>query len=180
MKGTAMQKVLLPLLVLVILSACDNRTPDQIYNAALDAKAQKKYDLALKEYERLANKFPEYEMVPKALYDVAELQMNQQNDLEAAIKAFQRLADQFTHSEEGLKARFMAGFLLANNVHRYEDAANEYHRFLTDYPNNSLIEAVRFELDNLGKPIEEIPTLKGLISPEKGEQSSELNIKIEK
>jgi len=179
MKGIAMQKVLMPLFMLLLLSACDKRTPDQIYNAALDAKAQKKYDLAIKEYSQLADKAPEYEMLPKALYDMAEIHMNQLSDMDGAIKAFQRLANQFTHSEEGLKARFMAGFLLANNVKRYEEAANEYHRFITDYPNNPLIEAVQFELDNLGKPIEEIPTLRGLITPPKDEVSQEIDIKVQ-
>jgi TolA-binding protein len=57
----------------------------------------------------------------------------------------------------------MAGYTLANIMGEYDRAKAEYEKFIRDYPKHSLSESVQFELRNLGKELDEIEELKGIM-----------------
>ena len=89
--------------------------------------------------------------------------MNKRQDLNAAIISFKKAADKYPNSDIGPKACFMAGFLLANNTDRLDEAKSTYEKFLKNYPDHELKIAVEFELENLGKPLDNIPQLKPIL-----------------
>lgn len=176
-KDKRMKKLLLlAILTGLLITGCDKRTPDQIYESANQAVQAKNIDAALKEFGLIVKKYPEYAAVPKIMFQMAELQMNEKKDLDAGINAFRQLADKYPDTGYGPKGRFMAGFLLANTANRLDEARKEYELFLKSYPDNDLVEAVKFELENLGKPIEDIPQLKGIISP--GKANNNINVEV--
>jgi len=71
-------------------------------------------------------------------------------------------------SADSPKAQFMVGYIYANpqfgDVQDLEKAKNSYEVFLKKYPNHELAPSVQFEMDNLGKDINEIPALKHIAS----------------
>jgi len=167
-KGHGMNKkiwILLMGLSLMMVS-CDSRSASELYSDAEEMINQDKFEEALKDLQRVEKKFPENELAPKSVYRMAELYMNEMKDLNSAIETYQKVADNYSESTYGAKSRFMAGFLLANNTSRFDEAKAQYELFLTTYPNDELTSAVQFEMENLGKDIDEIPQLKGLVEGE--------------
>ena len=61
-------------------------------------------------------------------------------------------------------ALFMIGYIYANIINDNKSAEIEYKSFLNQFPNHELYPSVKFELDFLGKSIEEIPALKHITS----------------
>jgi len=156
---------MLPFLMILtfITVSCDRRGPDQLLEDAEVNITQNKFDEAIKDLEKLVNKYPDHEKAVQTSYRIAELHMNKRQDLNAAIVSFKNAADKFPDSEVGPKACFMAGFLLANNTDRLDEAKKTYEKFLEKYPDHELKIAVEFELENLGKPLDNIPQLKPIL-----------------
>ena len=55
---------------------------------------------------------------------------------------------------------FMQGFIYHNSLSDLQMAEKLYLKFLDEYPDHELALSVRWELDNLGKNIDEIPFFK--------------------
>ncbi len=165
-----MRKTLPILLILMLfMAACDRRSPEQFIEDAEVNLTQKEYDDAVKDLKKMIEKYPDHEKAPENAYRIAEIHMNKRQDIEAAIEAFKVAADQYSKSDIGPKARFMAGFLLANNTDRLDEARKDYERFLKDYPDHELSMAVNFELENLGKPLDNIPQLQPILNDQEKE-----------
>ena len=69
-----------------------------------------------------------------------------------------------TESEQEPHAQFMIGYIYANVINDEKSAKVEYQEFLKKFPNHELAPSVKFEIDYLGKSIEEIPALKHITS----------------
>ena len=54
---------------------------------------------------------------------------------------------------------FTIGYIYANYLDAYTDAANVYNEFLVKYPNDDLVSAVNYELDNLKENLAKIKEL---------------------
>ncbi len=164
-KGPLMSRKLVILLTLLVFAAgsCDRRSASQMYTDAETQISKDKFEDAAKTFQKLEKKYPDNELAAKSAYRLAELYMNNIQDLSKAIQVYRHVADVYPQSAYGPKSRFMAGFLLANNTSRFDEAKTEYKRFLADYADNELASAVKFELDNLGKDIDDIPQLKGMV-----------------
>ena len=152
---------------MLLFSACDKRSATQLYQDAELLIEQDKFEPALDDLTKITEKFADNELSPKSIYRMAEIYMNKMENLDMAIEAYKRVANDYSSSSYGSKGRFMAGFLLANNTNRIDEARIEYEMFIKDYPDNELISAVEFELENLGKSIDDIPQLKDIIEPKK-------------
>lgn len=80
---------------------------------------------------------------------------------EEAEANFQKILDNFPKGEHAAKAMFMIGFINANYTNNLEKAREYYSKFLEKYPNNDLADDAKYEIENLGKNIEDLPFLKG-------------------
>ncbi len=152
------------MLLLLMAVSCDRRGPDQLLEDAEVNLTQNKYDEAVEDLQRLIKKHPEHQKAPESAYRIAEIHMNKRQKIEDAIDAFINTADTYPDTEFGPKARFMAGFLLANNTDRLSEAKKVYEEFLEAYPDHELSMAVTFEIENLGKPLDNIPQLKPILN----------------
>ena len=61
--------------------------------------------------------------------------------------------------------QFMIGYIYANALNDFDKARSEYNEFLKRFPKHELSPSVKFEIDYLGKDINEIPALKHITSP---------------
>ena len=160
-----MKKQLFTLLLAAVLifSCSDNRTAQEMFQDGSELYKDQKVTRAIKTYDKLSNRYPDDDLAVKALYRMAEIYAGDLQEFEACIEKFDYIADEYPSHADAPKARFMAGYTLANVMGEYERAKDEYQKFIQDYPKHSLVESVQFELRNLGKELDEIEELKGIM-----------------
>ena len=150
-------------LAAVILGCGAPKTAEELWNAATNDINKRNYPGAIKLLGKLATKFPDSPLASQALFRLGDVYMNKTNQVELAIETFQGTFDRYPDSDEGVKSLFMIGFVNANYLDDLEAAEKAYNQFLEKYPNHELGESVRFELKNLGRPVEEIDELKDVV-----------------
>ncbi|MFC2150785.1 tetratricopeptide repeat protein [Calditrichota bacterium] len=81
---------------------------------------------------------------------------------DAAIKVYRKIIRENPGSRLAGNAQFMIGFTYANSMNDLEQAKIEFNRFLDSYAavaESGLIAGAKFELENLGKNVEEIEVI---------------------
>jgi len=66
------------------------------------------------------------------------------------------LYDGYRSYEKAPQALFLAGFIYENDLKNLDKAKDMYNTFMKKYPNDTLAASVKFSLENLGKPADEI------------------------
>ncbi len=161
------QLVALLLITLLIFSCSDNRTAEQMFQDAGELYKQEKVTRTIKTFDKLSNTYPDDPLAVKALYRMAEIYAGDMQDFETCIDKYDYIAEEYPSHPDAPKARFMAGYTLANIMGDFERAKAEYEQFIRDYPEHPLAESVEFELRNLGKSLDEIEELKGIMKSDK-------------
>jgi outer membrane protein assembly factor BamD (BamD/ComL family) len=166
-----MKKQLLVLLLaaFLVFSCSDNRTADQMFQDGTELYKQEKVNRTIKTFEKLTNTYPDDPTTVKALYRLAEIYAGDLQDFESCIEKYDFIADEYPSHPDAPKARFMAGYTLANIMNDYPRAKVEYEKFVRDYPTHPLVESVQFELRNLGKSLDQIDELKGIMKSDNNE-----------
>ena len=90
--------------------------------------------------------------------------MNDLRDFEKALTEYRIVLTRYTGSKEEALAQFMIGYIYANVLKDFVSARKEYQVFLDNFPKHELYPSVKFEIDYLGKDINEIPALKHITS----------------
>ncbi len=82
-----------------------------------------------------------------------------------AIKVYRRVIREHPDTRQGANSQFMIGYIYANHLKDFEQARIELNRFLENYSetaDSGLVVGAKFELQFMGKDIEEIPILSEL------------------
>ena len=95
----------------------------------------------------------------KEYFELASQYMVEEN-WSGAEKNFQNVIDKYPEGEYASKALFMVGFINANYLKNYEKAKKYYTEFIFKYPNHDLTDDAQYEVDNLGKNIDDLPLFK--------------------
>ncbi|MCK4578187.1 MAG: outer membrane protein assembly factor BamD [Candidatus Marinimicrobia bacterium] len=152
--------------IIGIMGCADNRTADELWQAADEAIAARKYAAAIKLLGKVVERYPDDPLAPLAQFKVGDVYMNKTNEVERSVSAYNSTYELYPETEEAAKALFMVGFVNANYIADLESAGSAYKLFLEQYPNHELVGSVQFELQNLGKKVEEIEALKGVVDAE--------------
>ncbi len=89
-----------------------------------------------------------------------ELQKDEKFD--EAIRTYRQLVREFPKTKQGANSQFMIGYIYANHVKDYEQGKIELQRFIDKFSSTAdsgLIAGAKFELQWMGKDIEDIPIL---------------------
>ena len=86
-----------------------------------------------------------------------------------AIENFKIIIEKYPEGKTTAKATFMIGFINANSLENLEEAEKYYTLFVEKYPDHDLADDAKYELNTLGKDINELPIFKDIQS---GEQAS--------
>jgi outer membrane protein assembly factor BamD (BamD/ComL family) len=148
-------------LSLLFVSCGKKMTEQEYFEQAKTYEVNEEFEKAAKAYMNLYKRFPAGEYGDEALFRAAIIQDNQLKKSKLAIETLRRLRRAFPESEYAAQAQFMIGFIYANSLKDYENARKEYQRFLELYPDNELVTSVKWELENMGKDINEIEFLSG-------------------
>jgi TolA-binding protein len=83
-----------------------------------------------------------------------------------AIENFKLILEKYPDGETTAQSTFMLGFIYANSLENYEQAKKYYTLFIEKYPDHDLADDAQYELNNLGKDINDLPIFKDLKSEE--------------
>ena len=159
-----MKKVTLFLLLVfgaaVLLNSCGKKmTEQEYYDQAKAYEQNEEFDKAAETYLTLYKRFPAGEHGDEALFRAAIIQDNALKKPEMAVETLRRLLRAFPKSEYVPQAQFMIGFIYANSIKNYDKAREEYQKFLKEFPDNELVSSVKWELQNMGKDINQLDFL---------------------
>lgn len=149
-------------IVLLLLACGVRQTAEELWQTSENQLNAKKHERAIKSLETLVATYPDHPLAPRAQFQIGDIYMNNIEDLKRSLGAYKQTTVQFPGTDEGVKALFMIGFLNANHLEDFEAAREAYMDFMSRYPNHELVPSVKFELENLGKPVEDIDALKGI------------------
>lgn len=76
---------------------------------------------------------------------------------ELAVENFKGIAENYAEGKRHAEALFMLGFINANDIKDFEEAKKYYSIFVETYPQHELADDAQYELDNLGKDINDLP-----------------------
>jgi TolA-binding protein len=79
-----------------------------------------------------------------------------------AIGHFKDLVKNYPDGKRNAEAMFMLGFINANDLKDLKEAEKFYKEFIAKYPNHDLSDDAQYELQTLGKDINDLPFFKNL------------------
>lgn len=94
-------------------------------------------------------------------YQTANKAFSEEN-FEKAIENFNKLIKYYPEGERASRAHFMLGFIYANGLKDLDKAEKYYSEFIKKYPDDELADDAQYELDHLGKDINELPIFKNI------------------
>lgn len=80
-----------------------------------------------------------------------------------AVENFKGIVNNYPEGQHNAEAMFMLGFINANDIVNLEEAKKYYTMFIEKYPQHDLADDAQYELDNLGKDINDLPIFKDAV-----------------
>ncbi len=136
--------ILLGFLIFSIFFGCAKAPDRKMLEKAQKLESQEKYAEAIKQYEKIARKFPNDTLSAEALHRVGGIYTNYLQDYEKAVAAFERVAKSYPNTRFGAQAQFMIGFIYNNYAPDTSKARKAYEAFLAKYPQHELTPSVEW------------------------------------
>ena len=138
--------------------------PEWIINKAETLRKRKLTKESINNLSYMVKNFADNLLASKAQYIIGDIYMNDLRDFEKALAEYRLVLSNHKGSKEEALAQFMIGYIYANVLKDFDKARSEYQVFLDRFPNHELHPSVKFEINHLGKDINEIPALKHITS----------------
>ena len=150
---------ILTIIGIIIIGCGNNQTADELFSGAENARNEKDIKRALSNLDLLLKKYPDHVLAAKTQYLIGDIYMNDLRDFDSAIAAYVDVVNNFSGTNQEAQAQFMIGYIYANILNDNSQAELNYKNFLDRFPDHELAPSVQFELDHLGKDINEIDVL---------------------
>ncbi|MBH31297.1 MAG: hypothetical protein CMG71_04815 [Candidatus Marinimicrobia bacterium] len=160
-------RITISLSLLLIFLACAKESPANLLSESKELITEQKYSEALEKLRLLVGKYPDGIEAAEGQYMIGDTYIAFNKNFELAIKEYSKVVKHYPDSRFAINAQFMIGYVFANFVQDYESARIEYERFLELFEaeaDSGLVQSVKFELQNLGKDLNDIPQLKHISS----------------
>ncbi len=150
------------ILFLLFIVACSTNNVEKEFNNAKTLIGQKKYDEASEILIQIAdgenNKFKLQSLVELGnIYRINGIKtISKKESLLKAVDYYKKAQNEYPDSTISKKTLFFAGFILNNELKMYEEARKVYEKYISEYPNDSLVPTVKAEIENLGLTPEQI------------------------
>ncbi len=152
--------------VLIFLLSCNSPSRETLLQNVSDAESafndksanapvEKVIENAINAYEAFAKAFPKDSLTPEYLFNAAKYYRSSKKP-ELAIEKYNLIIDKFPQHNKAPYSQFLKGFIYENELEDLDKAKDAYETFLLNYPDHDLSGDVKFSLDNLGKPLEQI------------------------
>lgn len=152
----------IPFFAFLMLS-CSSKSDKEYLKLADQNVKQNNISEAVKAYETLAEEYPESDLAPEALYQLAALYQNdmvkgmsKEQSLKKSVEIYGKVYSKYPKSVKAPMALFIKGYILANELKDYDKASQIYNLFIKKYPHHELTNSAKEELDHLGLTPDEI------------------------
>ena len=163
-KNRTLRRVFLTCLSIgFLVGGCAKASPVDLLSQSKSLIQEKKYSDAITLLRQLMDKYPESEQAAEGQYMLGDTYIAFNKNFEQALNEYHVVVQNYPETRFAINAQFMIGYVLANFVGDYKQARMEYERFLELYSteaDSGLVQSVKFELENLGRDLNEIPQLK--------------------
>lgn len=92
-------------------------------------------------------------------YNAAKDAYTKEN-FKVAIDNFKNIVSHYPQGKRAAEASFMLGFINANDIKDLDSAKKYYEEFIKKYPKHELADDAQYELETLGKDINDLPIFK--------------------
>jgi len=110
-------------------------------------------------YQVYIQQWPDSTRSATFLYNRATLLADYLNNADSSITVLDALISSYPSSEWIEKARFLKGYTLNNRLQDTTRAGVAYREFLREHPGSDLVPSVQFELNTMGKSMDDIDLL---------------------
>jgi tetratricopeptide (TPR) repeat protein len=162
-------KWLAVLLILLFVVGCGKMPDERLMEKGRRYDDEQNFTEAVSSYEKLARFYPKSHLRPEALYRAGLVYSNAFQEFDRAITLMQNVIDEYPENRYAAQCQFMIGFIHANSTADTAMARAAYTAFLRNYPEHELVPSVEWELEHLGKDIDEIPELKDIDKKQRGD-----------
>ena len=167
-----MRKVMVLVVVIslsMLLGCAKKMSEEELYGEAQKLEQQQDIDKLIKVYEELIDRFPKSQKADFALYKLALVYQNNKQEFAKAVACHERLMKDYPESKYVSQSHFMSAFIYANDLKDLDKARAAYSSFVEKFPDHELVPSVKWELEHLGKDINQIELFTNPTSP-KGEK----------
>jgi outer membrane protein assembly factor BamD (BamD/ComL family) len=169
---------------LMLIAGCGGLPDKGLIEKGTALEKKEKFADAIKTYEKLVKKYPKSPLCIESIYRIANIYTSGLQDYPSAVAAYDRIVKNYPDSTaRAAQAQFMIGFIYNNYVQDTTRAGIAYRAFLEKFPTHDLADDVKWELQYLGKSIDEIPELAkatGQKAPEKKQNTAKQPAAVKK
>ena len=157
MKKVVLTITVFSFLISMLQVGCGKKLSEQeYYDLAVEYEQNEDFEKAAETFMSLFKRYPTGMYGGESLFKAALIQENQLKQYNRAIDTHRRLMRAFPESKYSSQSMFLIGFIYANDIKDYEKAEEIYKDFLNQFPDDELVSSVQWELDNLGKDINDM------------------------
>lgn len=160
MNRIASLMLLIGMMLFLIINCGTKKTKEQLYAEAQQFEKQENFKEAITVYEQILKDYPNTGVADSILFAVGQMYSNNLLDFQQAVEVHKQLIKKYPHSKYSAQSLFMIGYHYANSISDTTEARKYYSKFLEQYPEHELASSVKWELNYLGKDINEIDFLK--------------------
>ena len=185
-RNTVFVSIILLFIVSSLWLGCAQKSPEELNAMATEAHETGHIDRALKNYTKIAEKYPDCEYAFKAQFmstylssDTTEKdktaadeayqeyffneaqQLQVDGEFEEAVTYYEKFLKEYPDNKHAYKAQFMIGFIYNESLKDTAKARQAFQKVLSDYPENDLTDDAKWMIENLDKGPEEIITGEG-------------------
>ncbi len=159
-----LSRILFLMVMAFVLTSCGHMPDEKMIEKGKAFEQKEQFSEAVAQYEKVAEVYPRSPQSADALYRAGLVYANALRNFPKAVTTLERVIREYPDSHIAPPCQFMIGFIYANSASDTSRARMAYQTFLETYPEHELVESVKWELQYLGKDINEIPALKSLSS----------------
>ncbi len=102
--------------------------------------------------------------LPEATYYNQAKKAYTSQKIDEAVENYEALVEYYPKSVYRAESLFLLGYINANDIKDYDAAKKYYGMLIEEYPDHELVTSAKFEIQNLGKDVNEMPFLKNVSS----------------
>lgn len=151
-------KIQILLFTVITLTAveCNKPPAEELYATAKQAQKARKFPQAIEAYTQVCREYPKSGVADTSMFTIATIRQNDMSEYIEAVNAYKKYIETYPDGAFAPLASFLIGYIYNNDLHNLDSAAAAYRLFLARYPHHEMASSAKFELDNLGKPPDQI------------------------
>lgn len=157
-----LKATVLIILGVVFVAGCGKMPDERLIEKARLFDEEQNFVQAAESYTKLSKLYPNSPFRTEALYRAGLVYTNAFGEFDRAISLLQVVIEEYPEDRFAAQCQFMIGFIHANSTEDMEKAREAYSLFIAKYPDHELVPSVEWELEHLGKDINQIPELQDI------------------